>query len=193
MKPINKVCGKDDLRPGMHFFQVKNGFVSATNGSILVRFPINELFGEMHLDPIITSSEELYFKGRDWLDGKFHNCHMIFRDELSFKTDKGLSIIAKTSEQMAEIGRFPDVDPVIPGEALPLSNVNRIGFDFLLLHDLCSAFGKVDPYKFVYYFYGENKCILIKHPDSAGFGLLMPTCIDNFYTHPFQSTQTDET
>ena len=193
MKPINKVCSKDDLRPAMGFFQVKNGYVRATDGSVMVKFPVEEVFGAIHIDPIIDSTEELYFEAKEWLAGKFHTSKMIYRDGLTFKTDKAISMLAKTAEQFAEIGRFPDCDAVIPEEENSLSNINRIGIDFIHLHDLCSAFGKVDPRGFAHYFYGEDRCILIKHPESEGFGLLMPTCVDKFPAHPFLPNPVEET
>jgi hypothetical protein len=117
---------------------------------------------------------------------------MIYRDGLTFTTDKSVSMLAKTAEQFAEIGRFPDCDVVIPDEEKQLSTLSRIGIDFIQLHDLCSAFGKVDPRGFAHYFYGEDRCILIKHPESEGFGLLMPTCVDKFPSHPFQPGQVQE-
>ncbi len=186
MKPINKVCSKDDLRPAMQFFQVKNGYVCATNGNVLIKIPVEEVFGTIHIDPIIANNEELYFDSKEWLTGKFHTSKMIFRNELTFTSDKEISIVAKTAEQMLEIGRFPDYDGVIPDEKTPTSAINRIGINFTILSDLCSAFGKVDPRSFTHYFYGEDRCILIKHPESEGLGLLMPTNIDKFPLHPFQ-------
>jgi hypothetical protein len=192
MKPINKVCGKDDLRPAMGFFQVKNGFVRATNGCMLVKFPVHEVFGTVHIEPIIDCNEELYFEAKEWLNGKFHVSKMIYRDGLKFTTDKSICMVAKTPEEFAEIGRFPDCDAVIPEKAQNLSTISRIGIDFTLLSDLCSAFGKVDSKKFAHYFYGEDRCILIKHPESEGFGLLMPSCIDDYPLHPFIPDQEEE-
>ena len=186
MKPINKVCSKEDLRPAMQYFQVKGGFVRATNGTMLLKLPVEEVFGTVHIDPIIESTEELYFNAFTWFTCKFHISKMIYRNGLTFTTDKSISMVAMTAEQFAEIGRFPDCDAVIPEEDKPLSIVNRLGIDFTILYDLCSSFGKVNPREFIHYFYGEDKCIVIKHPESEGFGLLMPTCVDKFSLHPFQ-------
>jgi hypothetical protein len=192
MKPINKVCSKDDLRPAMNFFQVKNGYVRATDGNMLLKLPVDEVFGRVHIEPIINSDEELYFDAKEWSARKFHTSKMIYRDGLTFTSDKDTIIVAKTIERMTAIGRFPDCDAVVPEESKRLSSISRVGIDFTILHDLCSAFGKVDAREFVYYFYGEDRCILIKHPESEGFGLLMPTSIDKYPQHPFQADQEEE-
>lgn len=185
MKPINKACSTDDLRPAMQYFQVKDGFVRATNANILLRLPVEEVFGTIHIDPIIEPNEELYFDAKEWLNRKFHTSKMIYRDGLKFTSDKSISILAKTPEEFAEIGRFPNCDAVIPEESKQLTTISRIGIDFTQLIDLCAAFGKVNPREFTYYFYGEDRCIIIKHPESEGYGLLMPTCVDKYPLHPF--------
>ena len=60
MKKLHLATGNDSLRPAMQHIQVKAGFCYATDAHILVKVPINEVFGG-----IVTDQDEIYISAKD--------------------------------------------------------------------------------------------------------------------------------
>ena len=152
MKPIHKVASKDDLRPSMQFIQVKDGFCGVTNGSVLLKIPTLEVFGEE-----VEMDDEIYFNAKEWAGAKFDKATSIERNGLAFQAKNRTgsvigTVVAKSKEQFAEsIGRFPDYNAVIVDPEKPLSEINSIAFCTTQMIDLCSAFG-CNPENFQFFF-----------------------------------------
>lgn len=175
MKKLHLVTGNDDLRPSMTYIQVLNGFCYATNGHVLVKIPISEVFGP----DIVLPNEEIYFSGDQWKKQNFSKAIRIIRENNIFKAfdKKGLLIgiiEAKTNEVFKnEVGRFPECEIVIPINEL--DNINNISFNHKLYFDIVECFNLEVPL-FYMEFRGEKKGIMIKNSNgqSEGIGLLMP-------------------
>lgn len=173
MKPIHKVSGKDDLRVTQQFIQVRRGFVYATNSYAAIKIPIDELFNN-----IVEADEELYFEAKAWGAINMHKAVKLERNGLLFtaydKKHKSLGIIeaVDASTFAVKIGRFPDINIVLPNEANQTA-IENIGFNYNLLSDLCDAFGASET-GFKFTFFGIHRAILVTHIDSKALGIIMP-------------------
>jgi hypothetical protein len=175
MKPIHKITSKDTLRPAMSYLRVKGGYVSATNAHAGIKMPIDEVFPK----DMIASDEELYFDAALWATSKMDKAIYVERDNLIFKVlDKKHNVIGiitaldKASFEQ-NIGRFPDLDVVLPDEAKRPADISGIAFNPALLLDLCTAFG-CDKAGFDFTFFGVDKCIKVTHLESKALGIVMP-------------------
>lgn len=183
MKAVHKICAKDDLRPSMGYFQVKDGHVWATNSHMLIKLPTDEVFG----DEIIQPGEELYFSAEMWQLMKMDKAVTIFRKDNTFTdTKKGLSVTALTAEEFAEkVGKFPNVPVVVPDEDKDLSAVTWIGMNPKFFLALCEVLGGITRM----YFYGEDRSIIIRSTESNGFGMIMPLFWKDGPEHPFKKDE----
>ncbi|HEX5555320.1 MAG TPA: hypothetical protein VFX43_18925 [Chitinophagaceae bacterium] len=175
MKPLHLCCA-DGKYPNktLQYIQVKDGVVNATDGSMLIRMPVEEVIPD-----IIKDGEELYFLGSEWKTLKIFKAMFIEREGLTFTAkDKKKNIIGVIRALDAEafeklnIGRFPDVTTVIPDgdKAYPADafsiNANK-------LHLLGQAFGA--PFEtLTLKFNGRNRIISVTHINEPGNGYIMP-------------------
>jgi hypothetical protein len=175
MKKLHLTTGKDDLRSTQKHIQIKGGFVLTTNSHVLVKFPLNEVFGENNP---FNQDSEFYILGTDWKKQGFDKA-------LSFATngnnleayDKkynllGIIKMLDLPEFKSKHGNYPNIDQVLPTSEL--GEVSKIGLNPGLLKDLCDCLGAMN---FKFEFRGENKIIMIKCNDSEAIGGIMPMAI----------------
>jgi hypothetical protein len=176
MKKLHLVTSTDSLRPALQHIQVINGHVFATNCHILVKIPVNEVFGP----DLIQPNEELYFLGEQWKKQNFSKAVRITRENNLFRAlDKKGNLIGiiEAITPFNQNLRFPDCESVIPtGE---LDNISKISFNHNLYHDIVECFNLEVPL-FHMEFRGQRKGIIIKsnNQQTEGFGLLMPMALD---------------
>ena len=183
MKKLHLAVSKDDLRPALMHIQVKEGFVYATNGHILVKFPVSEVFGE---NSPITKDDHFYINGKEWGKFKFYNA-MYFtfeNDILSAKDHKGNNLgMIKIIKENELNSRFPNCDQVIPSETITTESIPQISFNHELYYNLIEVFNFKFPL-FNMNFFGKQKAILVKSNNetsnkygnqvSDGLGIIMP-------------------
>lgn len=185
MKPLHKITYKDEPRPVFNFIQVKAGKVCVLCPHYLVVLPVEEVFGK----DVIAADEELYFEKRLWGSAKFDKAVQITRDGSVFngidsKHRTGGTLVALSEKSFADkIGRFPDWPCVVPAPKTPLIQVDKIGFNYKYLYELCSVFA-LSPTNFKLFFRGTDKAIIVKHVETEGFGLLMPYLCDYDFNYP---------
>lgn len=184
MKPLHKIKYTDSLRPVFEWIQVKDGRVCVLCPHFLIVLPAEEVFGK----DITHPDEELYFEKRLWQSAKFDKADQITRDGLAFNSTKNYktlgTIIALTGEDFADkVGKYPDWPCVVPDPKTPLNAIEQISFDYTFLFELCSAFA-LNPQMFQLFFRGGDKAIIVLHPDTKGFGLLMPFLNDHDFNYP---------
>lgn len=194
MKPLHKAASTDSLHPAMMCIQVKDGFAYATNGAILIKLPVTEVFAET-----IKVTEELYFDAQEFAKANFHKAVYIGRTNLVFQAkDRNLKVIgtliAKNAKQFTTtVGKFPDCNAVIPDATAELISLTQISINPKLYLDVCTALGSNDSSNLLYFF-GATKPVIIKSSKSSGLGLIMPLKFkDGMYpAHPFRTEETDE-
>lgn len=177
MKKLHLTTGKDAFRLAQQYIQVKNGFALTTNSHVLIKLPINEVFGE---NSRINDTDEFYILGTDWKKQGFDKgCSFSKIDNHLEAYDKKYNLIGIikiiTAEELSDkgAGKYPNIEQVIPTSEL--YEIASIGLSPTLLKDVCDCLG-CDTYKLE--FRGTNKIIMIKGNNTKGFGGIMPVQID---------------
>lgn len=182
MKKLHLATSNDSLRPVMQYIQVKNGFCYATDAHILVKVPINEVFG----NNIFNNYDCVYISGKEWKDQKMYKAVSFERkDNLLIAYDKkhqklGMIEFLTTYQFEQKIGKFPDCEMILPTEDKPKEDLSLISFNPTLyarigeaLEETCQLFNLT--------FFGQRKAILIKHnkPEefTKGIAVMMPLAI----------------
>ena len=178
MKKLHLATSNDNLRPAMQFIQVKNGFCYATDAHILVKVPINEVFGS-----IVTNEDEIYISAKEWKDQKMFKAVYIFRNgNILTAFDKkmiklGMLEFMEKETFEDKVGRFPDCERILPEENKPIVDLGKISFNPSLYARICEAL-EDSCQLFNLTFFGPNKAILVKHnvqeEYTKGFGIMMP-------------------
>lgn len=173
MKAIHLVTDEDELRPFKKHIQIKFGYAYATSGYACIKMPVKEIFG----DELIQPNEEFYIDATWWQRFKFYNASRITRDGLTFTAyDKKLiptgSLVATPLKDIQFT--YPDVNSIFPNSETVKKAVDVIGFNPYLLKQTCDAFGVVDKKKFVFDFYGKDRCIVITNVESKSKAIIMP-------------------
>jgi hypothetical protein len=179
MKPLHLSCDlKNEIRPCLQHFQVREGKVYATTTWAAVRMDAKYVFGE---NPPITEDEVLYFHGADWQKAKMHKAVQITRDGLFFTGLDKKGALVGTVKAKTELGptdgAFPDIDIVFIEKQTPLVAVTRISFNAQMLADLVESFA-ADPIEdgHAYLeFHGMHKGIMVRFTKADFEGILMPT------------------
>jgi hypothetical protein len=175
MKKLHLAASTDNLRPQLQHIQVKNNFVYSTNCHILVKIPVNEVFGE----DIIQNNEELYFPALQWKKQNFYKALTIIRTENIFKAyDHKMNLLGiieavTLTDFIEKIGRFPDCENVIPtGE---IQQIDQLSINPDLYKNLIDVFN-LDVPLFKMKFYGTTKPVVIENfkDQTAGIGIIMP-------------------
>jgi hypothetical protein len=182
MKKLHLATGNDSLRQTMQHIQVKNGFCYATDAHILVKVPINEVFGG-----VITQEDEIYILSKDWKDQKMYKAAYIFKsNNILTAFDKKmvkLGMLEFMSKETFEdkIGRFPNCESILPEDDKPVVDLGKISFNPSLYSRICEAL-EDSCQLFNLTFFGPNRCILVKHNKqdefTKGFGMMMPIIIN---------------
>ena len=176
MKKLHLAVSKDNLRPALMHIQVKEGYVYATNCHILVKFPIDEVFGSTE---DITKDSHFYIDGKQWGKFKFYNAAFFtFKDGiLSAWDNKGNDLgMIKTKNENELNGRFPDCNQVIYSKEQQLESIDSISFDHELYYNLVEVFN-FSKSLFKMCFYGQTKQIQVRPNDetlSNAIALIMP-------------------
>jgi hypothetical protein len=166
MKKLHLAVSKDNLRPHLQNIQIRNGYVYATNCHILVKFPINEVFGE---DSPITKDDHFYINGKEWGKFKFYNAERFTfeNDILSAMDHKGNNLGMIKVKNKGEIGgEFADCDKVIYAPEKEKVAIDSISFDHELYYNLIEVFNFPVPL-FNMSFYGQTSQIYVKPNDSS--------------------------
>jgi len=179
MKKLHLAVSKDDLRPALMHIQVKEGYVYATNCHILVKFPINEVFGE---NSPIKENDHFYINGKEWGKFKFHSANLfVYSNGILMGLDKkgnNLGMI-KTIPENDLNGKFPDCNAVLPSETKEGVELNQISFNHELYYNLIEVFN-LDTPLFNMNFYGKTSIIMVK-PNIEGItnaiAVIMPIAI----------------
>jgi hypothetical protein len=177
MKKLHLTTGKDAFRIAQQYIQVKDGYVLTTNSHVLVKFPLNEVFGE---NSRIEQADEFYILGTDWKKQGFDKGHRFSKIDNQLEAyDKKHNLIGIikliNAEELSNKGggKYPNIEQVLPtGE---LCEITSIGLNPSLLKDLCDCLGTTC-YKLE--FRGQNKIIMIKGNDSKAIGGIMPMMTD---------------
>tara|TARA_R110000868_G_scaffold170140_1_gene405361 strand:+ start:63 stop:599 length:537 start_codon:yes stop_codon:yes gene_type:complete len=177
MKKLHLTTGKDSFRIAQQYIQVKDGHVLTTNSHVLVKFPLNEVFGE---NTRIEQTDEFYILGTDWKKQGFDKgCRFSKIDNQLEAYDKKhnlIGIIKLINADELSIkggGKYPNIDQVIPTSEP--SEICSIGLNPGLLKDLCDCLG-LTAYKLE--FRGPNKIVMIKGNDSKAIAGIMPMATD---------------
>ena len=177
MKKLHLTTGKDIFRLAQQYIQVKDGYVLTTNSHVLVKFPLNEVFGE---NSRIEETDEFYILGTDWKKQGFDKGHRFSKIDSQLEAyDKKHNLIGIikliNAEELSNKGggKYPDINQVLPTSEL--FEINTISFNPSLLKDVCDCLG-VTAYKLE--FRGQNKIIMVKGNDSKAIGGIMPMMTD---------------
>lgn len=184
MKKVHLATSKDNFRPALNYFQVKNGFIYASDCHILVKLPVDEVF--KNFDMIFDSfsySDEFYILGEDWKKQKMYAAQNFceYQNILTAYGKKGETLgmlkILTASEFKEKVGVFPDCEAIIPTEDKPTESIVSISFNPTLLDKLTEAM-QDNCRLFNFTFFGQRKAIVVKHnkPEeyTNGLGLIMP-------------------
>lgn len=188
MKNLNLLASKDELRPVFMYIQIKDGFAYVTNSHVFAKVPLSEIFPNLEID----STEEFYISAKDWEKAKFATMFSIVREGQTFTSyDKKMNKIwqfeSLTPDQFnSKVGRYPNIEYIIPVPSEELGNINSIGIDSEYLGLLGKALGvKV----LSLFFYSANKIILVRcfGNDNAVNTLagIMPCAVN--VEHPFDT------
>lgn len=174
MKKLHLVTGTDALRPAMMYIQVKAGNVYATNGHMMVKFPIHEVFGEN----VFTDTDEYYIDSQQWKSLKFSSADAMGLVDGILKAYKGGKFLGMMDIMSAEnfqnkVGRFPNCEVVIPSS--PLEPIEAIAFNPELYYKLVDCFNLAKS-TFKMNFRGIRTGITVYEcqGNSGGLGLIMP-------------------
>jgi len=179
MKKLHLAVSKDDLRPALMHIQVKDGFVYATNCHILVKFPINEVFGE---NSGITETDHFYIDGKQWGKFKFHSANLfVYSNGILMAMDrKGNNLgMIKTISFDDLNGRYPDCNAVLPSETKEKVALDQISFNHELYYNLIEVFN-LDTPLFNMNFFGKSSIIMVKpniEETTKAIALIMPVAI----------------
>jgi hypothetical protein len=176
MKKLHLAVSKDDLRPALMNIQVKNGFVYATDCHILVKFPIDEVFG---MGSGITKNDHFYIDGKQWGKFKFHTAYMfIYENGILTAKDKKYNEIAmiKIKNENEINGKYPDCDAVIYSDEKPKEKIDSISFNHELYHNLVEVFNFAVPLFRMAFFSDTSQIWVYPHDAtlSNGRALIMP-------------------
>lgn len=178
MKKLHLATSNDSLRPVMQYIQVKNGFCYATDCHILIKVPINEVFGDL-----FNEESEVYISAKDWKSQKVYNAYHFSKiDNIITVYDKKMNKIGMLEYMDKKIfedkvGRFPDCEQVIYSKNVMPEDIDTISFNPSFyarigeaLEETCQLFNLS--------FFGKTRAILVQHnkPDqyTKGIGVLMP-------------------
>jgi len=176
MKKLHLAVSKDNLRPHLQNIQVKDGYVYATNCHILVKFPINEVFG---LGSGVTEADHFYIDGKQWGKFKFHTaCMFIYENGLLTAKDKKYNEIAiiKVKKEDELNSKYPNCDNVIYSQDKKKMEIDSISFNHELYYNLIEVFN-FPVSLFNMSFYGQTSHIYVKPNDpsmSNAIALIMP-------------------
>ena len=176
MKKLHLAVSKDELRPALMHIQVKEGFVYATNCHILVKFPIDEVFGK---GSGITETDHFYIDGKQWGKFKFHTAYMfIYENGILTAKDKKYNELAMIKVKYdGEIdGKYPEVNNILYSPEKEKVSINSISFNHELYYNLIEVFNLPAPL-FNMSFYGQTSQIYVKPNDetlSNAIALIMP-------------------
>lgn len=182
MKKLHLATSNDCLRPVMQYIQVKNGFCYATDCHILVKVPINEVFGNNVFDNL----DWFYINGKEWKNQKMYKATRFEKkDNILIAYDNkgnkiGMLDFIRANDFQQKIGMYPDCEMILPTEDKPKEDLSLISFNPTLyarigeaLEETCQLFNLT--------FFGQRKAILIKHnkPEefTKGIAVMMPLAI----------------
>lgn len=180
MKALHKIAGNNDLRKGMGYIQLKDGFFNVTDAHMLLKMPAEEVIDE---EVLVEIPNHCYFEARMWNLSKIEKSKsQILKNDLIICLDKQNRTIGYlpflTEQDFFEKNlMFPDFDKVLNslGEK---ELIDEISFNPYLLKTICEVVGVYTGYKMV--FYGKLKGVKIKFDDSKAIGLVMPQYINEF-------------
>lgn len=140
MLGIHKFCDNDATRPQLGYIQIKDGYAWATNQYIVIKAPVEEVFGK----GVFTSEEEFYVSSERWQREKFGKAKTITRDgdvltASSAKGTLGTITLISAGKFAEDVGKFPPVNVVLPD---PGNYTHRFGFDVKLLSAISDCFGE---------------------------------------------------
>jgi hypothetical protein len=177
MKKLHLIAGNDILRPAQQYIQVKNGYAYVTDSHTAIKAEVSEVMPVLEDMP-----SEYYIKATDWQSIVKVNPLFLERENGYIKAvGKKSSFICpfmSATEFTEKVGRFPDVNSILPGVPdLEVNTVVSFGIDADLLKSLSEAMDALtvniisrscDKVMFVYPITeGEHKII----------GLIMPVYI----------------
>lgn len=194
MKPLHLIAGKDPLRPWMSYLQIRNGFVYVTNAYAAIKIPAKEVFGT----EVIADGEELYIDAEQWAASKLHSETVIMRTGNTLRgLNSKLSIEMLTAQEFSQkVGKYPDIETVLPAEDNPLGDVEYIGLNPVLLADVYKALkygDKKGEERFCLGFEAANRAIRITHPAMiAGTRVILMFVLFGEYVTPLQPAPVEE-
>lgn len=139
MKKVHVFAGNDELRPAMNYVQFKNGYFYATDAHIAGKFRADAVF-ELEGMP-----NEFYILAKDFKS-------MVSVNPLGFELKDGIiSVLGKksnflcpflTADQFTnKVGRYPDVDSVLPSVDRLTGSVTNFALNAKLVSRIAEGFG----------------------------------------------------
>jgi hypothetical protein len=177
MKKLELAVGpNNDPREGFKYIQFNtNGFVYATNGHIAVKCPVSDVLGEMADLPL-----SFYILGKDWGRFKFSTASRFELNEdrlIGFngkQEELGSCKVLFEDEFINKVGRYPDIDRVLPCETKPLVDIPVLGINVELLSSVCKC---LDFKKVKLSFRGPHHIVQVESNIKGGMpskGYIMP-------------------
>ena len=173
MKPLHLIASKNEFRPALHYIQLLDGYFNVTDCHTLLKVPQFEILPDSIINEI---PKECYFLASDWKNSKIDkssyfkiNNNLIECMDNKFKT-LGFLPFLDVNEFIQKVGKFPDINCVIPKDEFAEQMVN-FSLNPELLNNIYNANGK-DPIQLT--FFGKNRAAKIKFKESDSIGLIMP-------------------
>jgi hypothetical protein len=139
MKKLHLIAGNDILRPSQQYIQVKNGYAYVTDSHMAIKAEITEVMPVLEDMPL-----EYYIKATDWQSMVKVKPLFLERENGYIKAvgkkDIFICPFMSATEFTEKVGRFPDVNSILPTVPdLQVNTVVSFGIDADLLKNLSDA------------------------------------------------------
>ena len=177
MKSLHLIASKDIFRPALHYIQLLDGYFNVTDCHTLLKVPQFEILPDSIINEI---PKECYFLASDWKNSKIDKaCFFKMKNNLIECLDKKLNTLGflpflDANEFLQKVGKFPDINCVIPKDEF-VEQMPNISLNPELLNNLYNANGK-DFLELT--FFGKNRAIKVRFKESEATGLIMPVIFE---------------
>jgi hypothetical protein len=151
--PIWRACDTIDIRPALQHAYIKDGFVHATNGYVLIKQSLKEVHG---MDDQDVAFLEGKFIHRETLR-ELERYNVIFIRENGIEAVKGP--VRTVFQYAGKPGKFPDFDSVIPVAGCE-SKLKTIGMNPKYI-ELAAKCMDTHPQGVKFTFYGDTNGIIL--------------------------------
>jgi hypothetical protein len=178
LHPIHLICIEDESRPNMALISIKNGIVSATNGSVLVKLDYNQLNNIQPEQLEILNGKFIHHEA--WKE--IHKADIIdfFEDSIDCQANG----IKKTFYYTDAVGEFFDLNLVVANTAIAGADKKEFVMYNCKFIDILSKI--FDAKELIFSFSGgANGSFVYPQPQSGMFALLMPLVREGYTRYYF--------